>query len=135
MGLDEAHEMLVNRDCKAAVVHPNKEFISRIALYFPYHAKSIKNFKNQINPQKAENEIIESAGHIRKAGENIKAMNQLLSQSETLPTQSSSDKMVLTNGFTSTKADFLNFRSIRQVDFDAYVQNVYLCTGTCESIS
>ena len=139
VGLDEAHEMLVNRDCKAAVVHPNKEFISRMALYFPYRAKSIKYFKNQINPQKAENEIIQSAGHIRKAGENIKAMNQLLSQSDTLPTQSSNDKMVLRNGFTSTKADssqqldLLNFRSIGQVDFDAYVQNVYLRTGNVKA--
>ena len=35
VGFDEAYEMLINKDSKSAVIHPNKEFISRKALYFP----------------------------------------------------------------------------------------------------
>ena len=121
IGLDEAHEMLVNRDCKAVVVHPNKEFISRMALYFP---KSIKNFKNQITPQGTCNESNQSTRHIAKAGENVQAMKLLLSNSDTLPEHTTSG-MVLRNGFTGTKAnsaqhlDLINFRNIGQSDFDA----------------
>ena len=42
IGLDEAHE--VNGDCKMAVVHPNKEFISRMALYFPLVSQASRIF-------------------------------------------------------------------------------------------
>ena len=138
IGLDEAHEMLVNRDCKAAVVHPNKEFISRMALYFPYRSKSIKKFKNQITPQGTCNESNQSTRHIAKAGENVQAMKLLLSNSDTLPEHTTSG-MVLRNGFTGTKAnsaqhlDLINFRNIGQSDFDAYVEHVYLRTGNTKT--
>ena len=44
---DEAHEMLINKDCKLAVVHPNKEFITRVSLYFPFHSKVLHNIKKK----------------------------------------------------------------------------------------
>lgn len=34
VAIDEAHEMLVNKDCKEAIVRPSKEFADRIALSF-----------------------------------------------------------------------------------------------------
>ena len=133
IGLDEAHEMLVNRDCKAALVHPNKEFISRMALYFPYRAKAIKNFKNQSKPHDYDDSF-HTTKNTKKSGENIQAMKELLSESDTLPKQLSGLK-VLRNGFTDTNAtsaqqlDLLNFRTIGQTDFDSYVEHVYLRTG------
>ena len=94
--------MLVNRDCKAAVVHPNKEFISRMALYFPYRAKAIKNFKNQSKPHDYDDSF-HTTKNTKKSGENIQAMKELLSKSDTLPKQLSGLK-VLRNGFTATNA-------------------------------
>ena len=54
IGLDEAHEMLINKDCKKAVVHPSKEFVSRMALYFPFRSKVIHNFQSQLGPVQTE---------------------------------------------------------------------------------
>jgi hypothetical protein len=65
-------------------------------------------------------------------------MNQVLLESDTLPKQSSGS-MVLRNGFTGTNAssaqqlDLLNFRTIGQTDFDAYVEHVYLRTGNTKA--
>ena len=43
VGLDEAHEMLINKECKTAVVSPNKEFVRRMALYFPFRSRALNN--------------------------------------------------------------------------------------------
>ena len=52
VGLDESHEMLIKRDCKSAVIHPTKEFVSRMAIYFPFRSKILKNLQQQINPDR-----------------------------------------------------------------------------------
>lgn len=130
VGIDEAHEMLVNRDCKSAVVHPNKEFISRMALYFPYRSKLMQNFKKQVNPSSTQGNN-QKKTQIIKARENIEAMKEMLKKSETLSLQTTE----LRNGFTDTnstpaqQSDLINFRKIGQNDFDAYVEHVYLRTG------
>ena len=135
VGLDEAHEMLVNRDCKSAVVHPNKEFINRLALYFPYRSKVIQNFKKQLNPHTRNDH---NKSQAQKGRENIQAMLEALTKSDTLPAQAT-DGVVLRNGFTGTNAstaqqlDLINFRNIGQTDFDAYVEHVYLHTGNIKA--
>ena len=133
VGIDEAHKMLVNRDCKSAVVHPNKEFINRMALYFPFRSKMMQAFKNQVN----QNLTLEGPDHNkklhRKARENIHTMTELRAKSDTLPLQAT-DCMLLRNGFTGVSAtsaqqsDLINFRHIDQNDFDAYVEHVHLRT-------
>ena len=49
MGLDEAHEMLINKDCKIAVVRPTKEFVSRMAFHLGQGV--MHNFQNQLTPE------------------------------------------------------------------------------------
>ena len=48
VGLDESHEMLINRHVKQAIVRPSKDYINRIAQYIPCRVKSFVNFKTQI---------------------------------------------------------------------------------------
>ena len=48
VAIDEANEMLVNKDCKQAVVRPTKEFVNRMALYFPFRSKILHNIKQQL---------------------------------------------------------------------------------------
>ena len=36
VGIDEAHEMLINRECKSSLVRPSQDYINRIAHYIPY---------------------------------------------------------------------------------------------------
>ena len=48
MGLDEAHEMLINKDCKQSVIHPTKEFVIRQSLYFAFRSAVLHNTKRQL---------------------------------------------------------------------------------------
>lgn len=47
VGIDECHEMLINKDCKLAVVHPTEEFVSRVSLYFPFRSKVLHSLKKK----------------------------------------------------------------------------------------
>ena len=51
VGIDEAHEMLINKACKTAIVRPSKDYINRIAHYIPYRTKTLENLKHQIFPE------------------------------------------------------------------------------------
>ena len=46
VGVDEAHEMLINKSCKTSVIHPSRDYIGRIANYLPY--RTICNLGNNI---------------------------------------------------------------------------------------
>ena len=41
VGLDESHEMLINKHVKQAVVRPTKDYIDRIARYIPLRIQDI----------------------------------------------------------------------------------------------
>ena len=45
VGIDESHEMLINKDCKTSVVRPLPDYINRIAQYMPYRSKALKNLQ------------------------------------------------------------------------------------------
>ena len=129
VGIDEAHEMLINKDCKLAVVHPNKEFITRLSLYFPFRSKVLHNIKKQIFPNRQET-TSSSSSTSSKAWENTLAMKKAIQCSELLPLNNTSK--ALRNSFSgqiatpSQEEDLLNFRKVGQADFDTYVQHVYL---------
>jgi len=42
VGLDEAHKMLIHKDCKQSTVHPTKE---QAVLTLPLHISSFRNYK------------------------------------------------------------------------------------------
>ncbi len=130
VAIDEAHKMLINKDCKLAVVHPTKEFVSRVSLYFPYRSKVQHNLKKQLYPTKQCSSPT-SSSCVRKASENALAMKRKIGSSELLPPKDTTSKP-LRNSFTGQSAspsqqqDLLNFRSIGQADFDTFVQHAYL---------
>ena len=47
VALDEAHEMLVNKDLKT-IVRPSKEYINRMLYYFPVHSVVLNAVKNAV---------------------------------------------------------------------------------------
>ena len=59
VGIDECHEMCINKDCKCCIVRPSKDFINRIANYIPYRAKSLKNLLKQISLKLASEKQVE----------------------------------------------------------------------------
>ena len=48
VGVNEAHEMLINKVCKTSIMHPTKDYISRITHYLPYWARCIDNIKKEL---------------------------------------------------------------------------------------
>ena len=50
VALDEAHEMLVNKDIKTSVVRPSREYLNRVMYYYPIRAKCCKQLKEQVSP-------------------------------------------------------------------------------------
>ena len=52
VGIDEAHEMCINRECKQYVTRPSGTNMSRVATYLPIRAKAIRNAEAQLFPEK-----------------------------------------------------------------------------------
>ena len=48
VGLDECHEMLINRHMKEAISKPSQDYISRVATYIPARVKCIEQLKSEI---------------------------------------------------------------------------------------
>lgn len=130
VGLDEAHEMLINKDCKSAVIHPTKEFIKRMALYFPFHAKVLKNLQKQLSTLEPCSLIAVSAAAV-KFCKNTWAMKDQIESSKLLPLPTD-QQLQLRNSFTGTTAslqqqeDLLNFRRVGEEDFYNFVEYTYL---------
>ena len=133
VGIDEALEMLINKDCKMAVVHPTKEFVNRVSLYFPFRSRALHNIKKQLYPLASDqSESLASVPSVaRKANENISSMKVLIESSGLLTLDTTTDKP-LTNAFTGKTAspeqehDLLKFRTIGQEDFDSFIKNFYI---------
>ena len=51
VGIDEAHEMCVNKDCKEYITRPSADYINRTAAFLPVRAKAIKNLETQLFPE------------------------------------------------------------------------------------
>lgn len=119
VGIDEAHEMLINRECKSALVKPSPDTINRIANYLPYRSRAIKNIKCQLFPETTENPFKTSTPFSEnnldfKYEQNVRTQTQAILAS-TLQDKVDSNRG-LTNYFTKKYAkeeqahDLLNFR-------------------------
>ena len=80
VALDEAHEMLVNKDIKTTIVRPTKEYIDRVLYYYPVRAEAVKQLKGQLFPSSLhkhnwnEVTITDTSLSAKKAAENVTAI-------------------------------------------------------------
>jgi len=51
VGIDEAHEMLINKQCKMSITKPSPDYINRIASYLTYRTKTLQQVKQQVFPE------------------------------------------------------------------------------------
>lgn len=51
VGVDEAHEMCINRECKEYITRPSAEYINHIASFLPIRAKAMRNVEHQLFPE------------------------------------------------------------------------------------
>ena len=52
VGIDECHEMKINKDDKLAVVHPSKQRMEFLSNYMSFRAACVDNLKKQIFPER-----------------------------------------------------------------------------------
>lgn len=84
VALDEAHEMLINKDIKASVVRPSKEYLNRIMYYYPVRCKVCKQLKEQLslpNLQERVVSIFDSTPHAARCEENVVSILSKLCES------------------------------------------------------
>ena len=51
VAIDEAHEMLSNKQCKTSICRPTPDYINCIAQYIPYRTKLLENIRHQLFPE------------------------------------------------------------------------------------
>ena len=48
VGIDEAHEMCINKECQEYITRPSADYINHTAMFLPVRAKSMKNIETQL---------------------------------------------------------------------------------------
>lgn len=52
VAIDEAHEMLINKQCKTAITRPTPDYIHRLVHYLPYRTRALEiHFFLRANPK------------------------------------------------------------------------------------
>lgn len=77
VGLDEAHEMLINKQCKTTTVKPTPDYINRMAKYLPQRAKTFETFRQQLGLEENHNNLaiaspFSCTPQDQKFGENVR---------------------------------------------------------------
>ena len=127
IGIDEGHEMCINKDCKEYITRPSAENMSRMAAFLPVRAKALKNLESQIfadsKAKKPETEVTSLHSkdpECKKHEANVNAqVHKINTDSKVLPThQAQSTCTTLCHTFNTQSIrpeqanDLLNFREI-----------------------
>ena len=126
VGIDEAHEMLINKQIKMSIVKPSEDYISRIASYITYRTIAQENLKNTLFPHNNKSsERISSLFSVKpndKINEkNVQTQLHALEKANLFDTERRNCGLV--NYFTNDKAtekkyhDLLNFRKIGEEEY------------------
>ena len=133
VGVDEAHEMCINRECKEYITRPSADYINRIAKFLPIRAKAMKNVEPQLFPEhNTKKQTIKSIHTKDKAtmkfAMNVQRQIQKLSTDSTIRVSDDSTSNTLCHLFkkksTSTEQDhdLTNFRKIGQAEFERTIE-------------
>ena len=123
--------MKINGECKASIVHPTKDYISRVVNYLPYCAKCMENLKNVLFPEASVSSsfsisILTSDPKSKKSIANRLAQVCLMVSKQFLPVNTATHE--LSNSFSmkpatpSQQHDLLQFRNIGQEEYKKYVE-------------
>ena len=121
VGLDEAHEMLINKSCKMSVVRPTPDHINTVAHYLPYRTKAIENFAKYLFPEEKKTYEVSPLSKNVKRGQNVNSQIEAINKSGMLE-YVCADRGLL-NPFSKKTAnsqkslDLLTFRDVGQQEF------------------
>lgn len=132
VGMDESHEMCINRECKEYITRPSADYIQRMAMFLQVRAKAMKNIESQLfsdqNLAKTQGLTTIQAcdSESKKLEMNVRAQVEKLNSSSILIVDSNLTSLChLFNRMQPTPEqvhDLLNFRDIRQTEFEIRVE-------------
>ena len=130
VALDEAHEMLINKDIKAAVVRPTKEYPDRILFYFPVRSRALKQLKREVfldysQDSYSANSLFDLTPSARQVEENIITIKSKMNETAILSPEPVDHGLKSLSGKHATPEqakDLLNFWEIGQRHCEAYVK-------------
>ena len=136
VGFDEAHEMCINKDIKATIVRPSKEYFNRVMYYFPVRAEVCKNLKSQVNPttQTPCLGIIDNSPHRKKCEHNVSCMKDTLVESQVFDILPEPKGLQAIGGVFATPEQERNMMSFRDIGKDsvrAYME--HFIVGSCSA--
>ena len=137
VGIDEAHEMLINKQCKMAVVKPSGDFINRTASCLLHQTITLQHLKKELFPhaedRKGTTKSLYSIKALDKKIEtNIQSQISALSKASFLDTGGKNRGLI--NPFTGEKAEnlkyhhLLNFRNIGDTEYQLRISYFNLQT-------
>ena len=123
--LDEAHEILVNKDIKTYVVRPSKKYLNKIMYYYCVRSKK-KQLKEQLSlrcVQEKPPSIFDSTPHAAMCEENSDSMESKLLDLNVLHTVENRSLLALNGTIASPEQhrDLVCFREIGNQYFEVYV--------------
>ena len=54
VAIDEAHEILINKNIKEAVVKPSEDYMKRVSNYLMYRTKTLRAIQQQLFPESSK---------------------------------------------------------------------------------
>ena len=145
VGVDEAHEMCINRECKEYITRPSADYINRTAIFLPVRAKAIKNVEKQVfsDTKSANSACPKSITSLRGTGLAKKFEMNVRSQIQSLKSSSinasNTGSSTLQHLFKKKELspdqihDLVNFREIGQAEFERRVQYFVLRTPSVKT--
>ena len=130
VGVDEAHEMCVNRECKEFITHPSSDNISRTSLFLPIRSRAMNNLEEHLFPERNKESVktitslfatdIES----KKLESNIrKQVDKLQSSNFITGTSTGLCHLFKTKQLTPQQThDLINFRAIGESEYNNRVE-------------
>ena len=134
VGIDEAHEMCINRECKEYITRPSADYINRTAIFLPIRAKAMKNIESQLvperNPAQPITTIHASDRESKKLEMNIRDQVKKLNNNSTIIFSNPLHIMSSIQAketIPRARTRLINFREIGQTEFESRVEYYTLC--------
>ena len=133
VGIDECHEMKINKDAKMAVVRPSATKMEYLLHYLPFQASCVNNFHQQLFPERTKSTKAFShhpTSEDRKTAVNVEHILEVIANHGLFHRED--QNAGLCNVFIGRKAtseqahDMLNFRPIGQAGYEAFVESKLL---------
>lgn len=131
IALDEAHEMLINKDMKAAIVRTSSAYLQKTVHYLRYRIEAYHNLLQQLYPSESSStddktSVFDMSSVARVYKSNITAMREIIVDKSLLPAQTPTNRGLL-NAFTGLVAspvqakDLLDARNIGSKQYINYI--------------